>query len=65
MNLVVSDELVPPFLPREYEQAVLRLYRAETVSAARAVALLLDTWDESSLPQLPELPEDAIWKFVG
>ncbi|MDU0291402.1 XRE family transcriptional regulator [Saccharothrix longispora] len=65
LNLVVSDELVPPFLPREYEQAVLRLYRAETVSAARAVDLLLDTWDESSLPQLPELPEDAIWKFVG
>ncbi|GGP56785.1 hypothetical protein GCM10010185_31280 [Saccharothrix coeruleofusca] len=65
LNLVVTDELSPPSLPRAYERAVLRLYREETVSPARAVDLLLDTWDEASLPPLPRLPEDAIWSFVG
>lgn len=63
-NLLVAHELEPPALPRIYEQAVLRLYRQETVSAARAIDLLLDTWNEASLPTLPKLPEDAIWKFV-
>lgn len=64
LNLVVTDELSPPCLPRAYERAVLRLYREETVSPARAIDLLLDTWDEASLPPLPRLPEDAIWSFV-
>jgi Zn-dependent peptidase ImmA (M78 family)/transcriptional regulator with XRE-family HTH domain len=64
LNLVVADELAPPMLPREYELAVLRLYRQETISSARAIDLLLDTWEESSLPPLQPLPEDAIWTFV-
>lgn len=64
LNLVTSDELAPPSLPRPYEEAVLRLYRQEFVSAARATDLLFDTWDESDLPELAELPESAIWHFV-
>jgi Zn-dependent peptidase ImmA (M78 family)/DNA-binding XRE family transcriptional regulator len=65
MNLLVSDELAAPSLPREYETAVLRLFRREVVSAARATELLLDLWVEEDLPQLPELPGSAIWNFVS
>lgn len=64
-NLVNSDELATPCLPRAYIESVLRLYRAETVSAARATDLLLDTWDEDDLPPLPNLPHEAIWQFVS
>ncbi len=64
LNLVVADELAPPSLARPYEEAVLRLYRRETVSAARALDLLLDTWTEEDLPSLPPLPGSAIWQFV-
>ena len=41
------------------------MYRREEISAARALALLSDTWDESDLPDLPQLPADAIWSFVS
>ncbi|MDY7085673.1 MAG: XRE family transcriptional regulator [Actinomycetota bacterium] len=63
-NLVVPHELESPHLPRVYEEAVLRLYRQETVSAARATDLLFDTWDEDELPKLPDLPESAVWNLV-
>jgi Zn-dependent peptidase ImmA (M78 family) len=63
-NLVVPHELEPPHLPRAYEEAVLRLYRQETVSSARATDLLFDTWDEDELPQLPAIPERAVWNLV-
>ena len=29
------------------------------------VGLLLDTWDEDDLPDLPRLPVDAAWSFVS
>lgn len=64
LNLVTSDELAPPTLARIYEESVLRLYRQEAVSAHRATDLLFDTWHEDDLPQLPTLPESAIWDFV-
>ena len=64
-GLLVHHELEPPDLPRPYVASVLRLYRSETISAARATDLLLDTWEESDLPTLPPLPEQAIWKFVS
>ncbi len=64
LNLVTSDELAAPTLARVYEKAVLRLYRHEMISSARAVDLLFDTWDEGDLPELPELPESAVWDFV-
>jgi Zn-dependent peptidase ImmA (M78 family)/DNA-binding XRE family transcriptional regulator len=64
-DLVPSDEFAAPYLPREYEQAVLWLYRQETISAERAIELMLDTLDEESLPELPGLSEDAIWQFVS
>ena len=63
-NLLIAEELQAPKLPRPYVEAVLRLYRQEMISSARALDLLLDTWDEADLPDLPSLPEQAIWSFV-
>jgi Zn-dependent peptidase ImmA (M78 family)/DNA-binding XRE family transcriptional regulator len=65
LNLLVHDELAAPSLTREYEEAVLRLYRNEIVSPARAIDLLIDTWEEAELPLLPQLPASAMWKFVS
>jgi Zn-dependent peptidase ImmA (M78 family) len=64
-DLVIRKELCPGSLPREYEKAVLRLYRQESISAARALDLLLDTWKEEDLPELAPLPKEAIWEFVS
>lgn len=65
LDLVVPHELEASLLPRPYEEAVLRLYRNDDVSPARAIDLFFDTWSEADLPDLPVLPEDAIWKFVS
>jgi Zn-dependent peptidase ImmA (M78 family)/DNA-binding XRE family transcriptional regulator len=64
LNLVVADELASPSLPRPYEQAVLRLYKSETISGVRALDLVFDNWTDEDLPPLPTLPESAIWQFV-
>lgn len=64
LDLVVGEELVPPALPREYERAILRLFRSESISTARALDLLLDTWTEEMLPELPKRTEDQIWQYV-
>ena len=63
--LVVPNDLAPPELPTAYVTAVLNAYRSEEISAARALGLLLDTWNEDDLPDLPKLPEEAIWTFVS
>ena len=63
-DLLVADELAAPSLSRVYEQSVLRLYRGEVISAARALDLLIGVWEEDDLPPLPRLPEDAIWELV-
>ena len=65
LGLIVADELSPPSLPDAYVKALLNLYRREEVSAARALDLLLDTWHEDDLPDLPPLPADAVWSFVS
>jgi Zn-dependent peptidase ImmA (M78 family)/DNA-binding XRE family transcriptional regulator len=64
-GLIVPVELEPPTMPEAYSKAVLRAYRGEEISAARALGLLFDTWDEEELPELPKLPHDAIWSFVS
>lgn len=64
LDLVVGEELTPPTLPREYERAVLRLFRSESISAARALDLLLETWSEDMLPDLPARDPDQIWQYV-
>lgn len=65
LGLVVADELAPPLLPEPYVKSVLNLYRSEEISSARALGLLLDTWEECDLPDLPLLPRDAVWSFVS
>ena len=65
LGLIVANELSPPSLPDTYVKAVLNLYRREEVSATRALNLLLDTWQEDDLPDLPPLPADAVWSFVS
>ena len=57
--------LTTPELPRLYEKAVLNAYRKDIISPGRATELLFNTWDEADLPDLPLLPEDAIWSFVS
>ncbi|MEV1011314.1 helix-turn-helix domain-containing protein [Streptomyces sp. NPDC049881] len=64
-NLVVRDELAPVALPRPYEQAVLKLYRHEVVTADRAVGLLRGTFDHDALPDLPPAPEAGIWEVTS
>jgi Zn-dependent peptidase ImmA (M78 family)/transcriptional regulator with XRE-family HTH domain len=56
-DLVIREELCPGSLPREYEKAVLRLYRQESVSAARALDLLLDTGGGGRPPRTHAPPE--------
>ncbi|WP_020573955.1 XRE family transcriptional regulator [Actinopolymorpha alba] len=64
-NLLTHHELEPVSLPRPYEQAVLRLYRSETITADRALGLLLGTFDPDSLPDLPPAPEAEIWAVIS
>ncbi len=63
-DLVVAHELAPPYLAEAYVKAVLDIYRREEISAARALGLLLNTWAEDDLPDLPMLPAEATWAFV-
>lgn len=64
-NLVVPHELAPVSLPRPYEQAILSLYRRETVTADRALGLLLGTFDRDALPDLPTVAENEIWAVTS
>ena len=65
LELVAADELSAPLLPRSYVKAVLNLYRREEISSARALGLVMGTWEEDDLPDLPLLPADAVWSFVS
>ncbi|MER5493868.1 XRE family transcriptional regulator [Streptomyces sp. NPDC002490] len=64
-NLVVRDELAPVSLPRPYEQAVLRLYRREMISAERALGLFRGTFTRDSLPSLPPVSDAEMWKVTS
>lgn len=64
-NLVVARELEPISLPRPYEQAVLRLYRNESITVDRALGLLLGTFDEEALPDRPAVPDAEIWAVTS
>ena len=64
-DLVIGDELTATHLPRDYEAAVLRLFKSETISKERALDLLFGMWDSAELPTLSKLPKEAIWQFVS
>ena len=63
--LLVPQDLAPPEFPDVYVRAVLNAYRSEEISAARAIDMLLETWANDDLPDLPKLPENATWTFVS
>lgn len=64
-NLVVRDEMAPVALPRPYEQAVLKLYRREVITADRALGLLRGNFDLDALPTLPPAPEAEMWEVTS
>lgn len=64
-NLVVPPEPEPVSLPRTYEQAVLRLYKNESITVSRALGLLLGTFDEEGLPDRPTVPGAEIWAVTS
>lgn len=64
-DLVVAHDLEETTLPRRYEKAVLALYRAERISADRAIDLLRGTLDEAGLPQLSPVSENEVWEFTS
>lgn len=64
-DLFVPTDLSPPELPTLYVKAAIKAYLSEEISSARAVDLLLGTWEENDLPELPMLPREAIWSFVS
>ncbi|WP_448061215.1 helix-turn-helix domain-containing protein [Cellulomonas hominis] len=65
LSLVVGEEMIVGQMPPGYESAVLRLYRREVVSEARALDLLFGAWEVDDLPVLPQRPEAAIWQYVS
>lgn len=64
LNLVNRTDLVPTEVPRAYAKAVLKLYRAEEISADRALDLLLGTYDEADLPTLEPLAGESPWQLL-
>lgn len=64
-DLLVPHEMELVTLPLPYQRAVLDLYRREIVTADRALGLLLGTFDDESLPDLPEMPESGIWDVTS
>lgn len=64
LDLHVPSDLEGTGLPASFELAVLALYRAETISSARALQLLQGTYDDQDLPERPTNPESAAWQVV-
>ena len=64
LDLHVPNDLDGRCLPPSFELAVLALYRAETISSARAVQLLQGNYDDQDLPERATNPESAAWQVV-
>lgn len=64
LDLHVPNDLDGRCLPPSFELAVLALYRAETISSARAVQLLRGNYDDQDLPERPTNPESAAWQIA-
>ncbi|ROQ05662.1 uncharacterized protein DUF955 [Rathayibacter sp. PhB93] len=63
-GLLAPLDLDGTTVPSDYAQAVLALYRAEELSAERALGLLLGTFERDDLPLLPERHENEIWSLL-
>lgn len=64
LNLHVPGDLEGTTMPPSFELSVLKLYRAETISASRALQLLRGTYDYQDLPDRPLNPESAAWQVL-
>ena len=66
LNLVnPPEEFAGVTQPLLYQQAVLRLFEGERISAQRAVELLEGTVDFEDLPPRPEGRAEDIWDFIS
>jgi hypothetical protein len=59
-GIVYAEELVPPSFPPRYSAAVIRAYRGNRITGARAVGLLRNTLSEEELPPPNEVPLEAL-----
>lgn len=64
LDLHIPIDMDGTSLPRSFELAVLTLYRAETISSARAVELLQGNYEDQDLPDRPTNPESAAWQVI-
>jgi transcriptional regulator with XRE-family HTH domain/Zn-dependent peptidase ImmA (M78 family) len=64
LDLMVRNDLEPPSAPRLYQQVILDLYQADTITASRAIDLLAGTFVEADLPARPTFPEAATWSVL-
>jgi Zn-dependent peptidase ImmA (M78 family)/DNA-binding XRE family transcriptional regulator len=60
LGIGFEEELVPPWLPQNFAQAVVRAYRKNKIGADRAVELLRETISADDLPAPHELPMEAL-----
>ncbi|MDY0912332.1 XRE family transcriptional regulator [Rathayibacter festucae] len=63
-GLFAPIDLEGTTVPSAYARAVLTLYRAEELSAERALGLLAGTFEHDDLPLLPERHENEIWSLL-
>ncbi len=54
------EELLPPWLPPDYQTAVIKLYRRNKISRERTLDLLHETLEDADLPAPYEIPIDAL-----
>lgn len=64
-GLVVPSDLDGTTLAVPYQRAVLRAFRDERISRARALELLKGTFEEDDLPAVRARREDELWNFVS
>lgn len=63
-DLHIPHDLEGVWLHPEYERAVLRAYRADDITSARALSLLRHTFDDDDLPAQPTVDEGALWALT-
>lgn len=64
-DLLSKDEFSSGDLPKPYVTAVLRLFKSETISEARALSLLFEEWEAADLPAPRRKGEWEIWDYVS
>jgi len=62
---VPYEDLIPPHASRRYAQAVLRAFRANKITDARALELLRGEISEDDLPAVDEVPIEALTRELA